>query len=510
LVASLALAGAIGSAARAATAPSITVRHPRGITGLAVSLDGATLATSGPDGTARLWDAASGKPLAVLQGHRGAVAAVAFARGGKTVVTGGFDGTVRLWDASTGKALKELLGHTREVRAVSVSADGSRIASGGADKTVCVWDADRGDLIRHIRPYENKRVNNPEDGVVESVALSPDGQVVASGHRMFDFHVHVWDAGTGVRLADLETENTYVAKVLFSPDGATLAAVSDRGRHIHLWETSTWRLRRRLRFGVDWQLPGAFSPDGWRLAAGAGNAVAFWDLSTGGRVRGPAATLAGGHRAPVRALAFFPDGRRIASAGFDGAAVVWDVAAVATPQPAPPREPLTPTQLEQLWADLAVEDAARSYEAIWSLACAPRQAAEFLGKRLDPEDPVDEQKVRRWLRALDDDDFLARERATKELGRLGDAAEPFLRQALAGKPSIEVSQRVEVLLQAIASPVLDADALRTLRALEALERAAPAAPEARAVLETLAGGGATGSKVKRRAQAAVARLDAMR
>jgi hypothetical protein len=267
---------------------------------------------------------------------------------------------------------------------------------------------------------------------------------------MFDFHVHVWDAGTGAALANLETENSYVAKVLFSPDGATLAAVSDRGRHIHLWETSTWRLRRRLRFGVDWQFPGAFSPDGWRLAAGAGNAVAYWDLSTGGRIRGPAATLAGGHRAPVRALAFFPDGRRIVSAGFDGAAVVWDLGALATSQPAPPREPLTPTQLEQLWADLAVEDAARSYAAIWTLASAPRQAVEFLGKRLDPGDPVDEQQVRRWLRALDDDDFLARERATKELGRLGDAAEPFLREALAGKPSIEVSQRVEALLAAIA------------------------------------------------------------
>ena len=68
---------------------------------MAFSPDGKTLASGSPDGTVRLWDLATSRPIgAPLTGHTGLVTSVAFSPDGKTLATGSADDTVRLWDVA--------------------------------------------------------------------------------------------------------------------------------------------------------------------------------------------------------------------------------------------------------------------------------------------------------------------------------------------------------------------------------------------------------------------------
>jgi hypothetical protein len=163
--------------------------------------------------------------------------------------------------------------------------------------------------------------------------------------------------------------------------------------------------------------------------------------------------------------------------------------------------------LERLWADLARPDAPTGQRAVWSLVDRPAQAVPFLrGKLCRPDRRGDSGRLPGLIADLDADDFARRQRAHRELDRLGKAAVPALRAALARKPSLEVVQRIERLLRVHDVPsvlVPAGDALRGVRAVQVLEVIGTS--EARKVLLALQDGPPTALSAE--ARKALERLD---
>jgi WD40 repeat protein len=111
--------------------------HERQVFAVAFSRDGRTLATGSGDGTARLWEVATGREVAVLRGHENYVWSVAFTPDGGTLATGSSDNTVRLWDVATAREIGVLDGRGGQVfggavKAVVFSPDGQKLASASA------------------------------------------------------------------------------------------------------------------------------------------------------------------------------------------------------------------------------------------------------------------------------------------------------------------------------------------------------------------------------------------
>ncbi|MEU9982835.1 helix-turn-helix domain-containing protein [Streptomyces sp. NPDC050856] len=187
-------------------------------------------------------------------------------------------------------------------------------------------------------------------GVVQSVALSPDGRLLAAGG--LDRRVALWDVRDPRRPRALPVSTPAfkdtVYALAFSPDGHRLAAGTGDGT-VRLWEPAVSSRAKRVAPTV-LSGPGAtvyglaFSPDGRRLAAGsADGGVHVWPLRGGrGSAAGPGRVTPlrlTGFTAAVHTVAFRRDSRTLAAGGADGAVRLWDTS--GTGAPVPHAHPLT-------------------------------------------------------------------------------------------------------------------------------------------------------------------------
>ena len=113
--------------------------HADRVFGISFSPDGTRLATASEDGSAKVWDAGSGKELLTLSGHTGTVWGVTFSPDGTRLATASIDGTTKVWDVTTGQELLTLTGHTNNIYSVDFSPDGTRLVTSGADGTARLY-----------------------------------------------------------------------------------------------------------------------------------------------------------------------------------------------------------------------------------------------------------------------------------------------------------------------------------------------------------------------------------
>jgi WD40 repeat protein/transcriptional regulator with XRE-family HTH domain len=293
-----------------------------GILSLAFSPDGQLLAAGTTKGEVRLWQAVTGQPHLICEGHTNWVQSVAFSPNGRMLASGGTDQAMRLWDVSTGRCLKVLSGQTNRIRSVAFSPDGRLLASGGVDRTVRLWDVGTGQCVQMLQGHTDK---------IRSVAFSPDGRLLASSGN--DRTVRLWDAtrSTGQCLYTLSGHTGWVWAVAFSPNGDLLASASD-DRTVRLWDVRSGQCVRTLEGHTDQVKSVAFSPDGRLLASGSNDrTVRLWDAT---RSTGPCLYTLSGHTGWVWAVAFSPDilegtggaGSHILASGSNNRSVrLWDV-----------------------------------------------------------------------------------------------------------------------------------------------------------------------------------------
>jgi hypothetical protein len=244
-----------------------------------------------------------------------------------------------------------------------------------------------------------------------------------------------------------------------------------------------------------------FTPDRSLVLIAADGGVQIHDAASGDLL-----VRRSGHYGYVKALAWSPDGRFLATSANDATTLVWDARTFLPERAA--GAPQSESELQALWADLASDDAPRAYRAVCRLAAAPAAAVALLRQRLHPSPAAlseqDRAKVRRLIGELDSEEFAVRERAAKDLESLGELAQPAYTEAMSGTPSPEVHRRIKELEAKYAgddSP----PRLQSLRAVEVLERIGTA--EARQVLAGLAKG-AEGTRQTRDARNSLRRLAA--
>jgi WD40 repeat protein len=124
-----------------------TLYDKDGILSTLFSPDSKYILTSIGNNTARVWDVATGRPLATLVGHTGPIACMTFTTDSRFVATGSYDTTIKIWATKTGREVFTLKGHTAAITSLVFAPDGKSLVSGSADKTVRVWD-----VARQLKP----------------------------------------------------------------------------------------------------------------------------------------------------------------------------------------------------------------------------------------------------------------------------------------------------------------------------------------------------------------------
>jgi WD40 repeat protein len=279
---------------------------------VAFSRDGRHLATgSGREGP-RIWDATTGAgPLHTFPGYRNPISALAFSPDGGGLAVACYR-TVKVWDATTGNLLFPALLHTGKTQCVAYSPDGLRLASSGEDKTVRIWDAQTGREVLGLRGHAR---------MCMCVVFSPDGQRLASASA--DRTIRIWDAtplqgDEGQALLTFTQHSDEIRSVVCSLDGRIASA--GQGGDVKVWDVATGHSSVEFKDGI---FALAWHPDGRRLAV-AGNddelfTVKVWD------------TL--GSEKPIFlprgreyfAVAFSPDRKYLVTGRQKGAVQVWDV-----------------------------------------------------------------------------------------------------------------------------------------------------------------------------------------
>ncbi len=311
---------------------------------IAFSPDGNTLANSHSDGTIRFWDVASGSPTRTLDGYAQMYVFMTHSPVSNTLAVLDGDRRLRLWDTQTCEHLKTIHLYKQRVGCIAYAPDGIRLA----------YRDERNNTINILNPEKNEieRTFIEHLNGITSVVFSADGKMLASGDE--HGNVCLWDVTSGKSTKMLESMSLEIRNLVFSKDGQLLAGSTDG--EVRFWDLTTGETIKKAQghtvapspdfktflcindFELQfWNVDGdkpiktidkkasnvVYSPNGETFAYThwEEDQICFCNANTGKVI----ASYTHGHIEGIWFLSYSPDGRTLATAGWDSTVKLWNV-----------------------------------------------------------------------------------------------------------------------------------------------------------------------------------------
>lgn len=309
------------------------------------SPDGGTLANTHSDGTIRFWDVASGSPSMTLDGYAQMFVCMTHSPICNTLAVLDGDRRLRLWDTQTCEHLKTIHLYPQRVGRIAIAPDGIRLA----------YIDDRNNNVNILNTETDEKEQTFEGHLndITSVAFSVNGKTLACGDT--DGTIYLWDITSVKNTMKLESESDDIKNLVFSSDGQLL--VSSNYSEVHFWDLTTEKSRKKkipghtlalspdlqtflcindseLQFwNMDDDEPAmiidkkasnvAYSPNGKTFAFThwEEGQICFGNANTGKII----ASYTHGHIDGIWFLSYSPDGRTLATAGWDSTVKLWNV-----------------------------------------------------------------------------------------------------------------------------------------------------------------------------------------
>lgn len=292
--------------------------HTHWVRTVAISHDNKYIANGGEDRTVHIWERETGNFYKHLKGYDNRIRSIIFSPDSKILATASDDGQVILWNIETEQRIKTYTTDNRyKIHSVLFNSSGNRLIFAKENGYLYQWDWQEQELPDEIGLNGYNFPNNTEK-FLRTIALSPDGQLLATGG--YDGSIQLWYLATGQFLQSFEGHTNWVRSIIFSNNSQYLISCSE-DRTIRIWNLKTGDCLNTLlgHRGRVWAIV-LNKQDNLLISVSDDQKIKLWEFPLG-----KCLNVVQGYTHKIRSVAFSPDDKFLASGSDDGIVRLWNI-----------------------------------------------------------------------------------------------------------------------------------------------------------------------------------------